>query len=182
MTALWQHGVAALSRLLARGEVSPVELLEVALARIEKLNPALNAVVAIDEGASAEAERSAARWRAGTPLSPIDGIPFTVKDNLLAAGLPAVWGSNLYRTYVPDRDELPVARLRAAGAVVVGKTNVPELTLQGYTSNAVFGATRNPWDPRLTPGGSSGGAAASVAAGMTSFALGTDGGGSIRRP
>lgn len=182
MTALWQKGAAALSQLLARREVSPVELLEIARARIEKLNPALNAVVAIDGGASAEAERSEARWRAGTPLSPVDGIPFTVKDNLLAAGLPAVWGSNLYRTHVPDRDELPVARLRAAGAVVVGKTNVPELTLQGYTSNAVFGATRNPWDPRLTPGGSSGGAAASVAAGMTSFALGTDGGGSIRRP
>src|SRR5690606_36303930 len=119
MTELWQHGVAALSRLLARREVSPVELLEVALARIEKLNPALNAVVAVDGGASAEAERSAARWRAGTPLSPIDGIPFTVKENLLAAGLPAVWGSNLYRTHVPDRDELPVTRLRAAGAVVV---------------------------------------------------------------
>jgi aspartyl-tRNA(Asn)/glutamyl-tRNA(Gln) amidotransferase subunit A len=183
MTRLWQHGVAELSRLLARRAVSPRELLESALARIELLDPALNAVIAIDrDAAAAAAERAEARWRAGTPRSPVDGIPFTVKDNLLAADLPAVWGSRLFRTYVPEHDELPVGRLREAGAIVIGKTNVPELTLQGFTDNEVFGATRNPWDPHLTPGGSSGGAAASVAAGITSFAIGTDGGGSIRRP
>jgi len=105
-----------------------------------------------------------------------------VKDNILVKGLPCVWGSRVYRDYVPEDDELPVARLRAAGAVIVGKTNVPELTFEGITWNPVFGATRNPWNLELTPGGSSGGSVASVAAGLVPLALGTDGGGSIRRP
>jgi aspartyl-tRNA(Asn)/glutamyl-tRNA(Gln) amidotransferase subunit A len=182
MSALWQLGAAEFSRLLQRRQVSPIELLDVALDRIERLDPRLNAVIARNPAARAEAERSTARWQAGAPLSALDGVPFTVKDNLLAAGMPAIWGSGLFRTHVAEHDELPVARLRAAGAVAVGKTNVPELTLQGYTDNLVFGPTRNPWDLSLTPGGSSGGAVASVAVGMTSFAIGTDGGGSIRRP
>jgi aspartyl-tRNA(Asn)/glutamyl-tRNA(Gln) amidotransferase subunit A len=96
--------------------------------------------------------------------------------------LPTTWGSRAFSTAVPDKDELPVARLRAAGAVIIGKTNVPELTLEGYTRNDLFGVTRNPWDIRLTPGGSSGGAAAGVAAGLVPAAIGTDGGGSTRRP
>ena len=109
-------------------------------------------------------------------------MPVTVKDNILVAGLPCRWGSRLYADYVPQQDELPVARLRAEGAVIVGKTNVPEFTLEGYTSNLLFGTTRNPWNPQLTPGGSSGGAVAALAAGLGPLALGTDGGGSIRRP
>jgi aspartyl-tRNA(Asn)/glutamyl-tRNA(Gln) amidotransferase subunit A len=109
-------------------------------------------------------------------------VPVTVKDNILVAGLHCRWGSRLYEDYVPSQDELPVARLRAAGAVIVGKTNVPEFTLEGYTTNLLSGTTRNPWDTRLTPGGSSGGAVAAVAAGLGPLALGTDGGGSIRRP
>src|SRR5581483_10082619 len=92
------------------------------------------------------------------------------------------WGSRLYADFVPTVDELPVARARAAGMVVIGKTNVPEFTLHGYTENALFGVTRNPWNLGLTPGGSSGGAVAAVAAGMAPLALATDGGGSIRRP
>ncbi len=118
----------------------------------------------------------------GKPLSPLDGVPVTIKDNILVAGLRATWGSRLYGDYVPDEDELPVRRLRDAGAVILGKTNVPEFTVHGYTDNAVFGTTGNPWDPALTPGGSSGGAVAAVASGMGALALGTDGGGSIRRP
>lgn len=161
----------------------PVEALEHCLARIEALNPALNAIVTLDcDGARAAAQASAARWRAGTPLSALDGVPVTIKDNLLAKGLRATWGSRLYENYVPDHDELPVARLRAAGLIIVGKTNVPEFTLQGYTDNLLFGCTRHPLRPELTPGGSSGGAAASVASGMVPLALATDGGGSIRRP
>ena len=96
--------------------------------------------------------------------------------------MPAAWGSRLFEAFVPEHDELPVARLRAAGAVILGKTNVPEFTLEGYTGNLLFGVTRNPWDLGLTPGGSSGGAVASVALGLTPFAVATDGGGSIRRP
>jgi aspartyl-tRNA(Asn)/glutamyl-tRNA(Gln) amidotransferase subunit A len=115
-------------------------------------------------------------------MSPLDGLPVLVKDNILVKGLPCVWGSRVYRDYVPADDELPVARLRAAGAIIVGKTNVPELTFEGITWNPVFGATRNPYDLALTPGGSSGGSVAGVAAGLVPLALGTDGGGSIRRP
>jgi aspartyl-tRNA(Asn)/glutamyl-tRNA(Gln) amidotransferase subunit A len=128
------------------------------------------------------ARASESRWRQGSPLSPLDGMALTIKDNMLVRGLRAVWGSRLYESFVPEQDELPVARLRAAGAVILGKTNCPEFTLQGYTANPVFGVTGNPWDPALTPGGSSGGAAAAVAAGLVPLAVGTDGGGSIRRP
>ena len=172
-----------LARLFARGALSPVEALEAVLARTRRLNPVLNAIVTLDEaGARAAARASEARWLAGTPLSPLDGVPCTVKDNITVAGLRCVWGSPIFRDFIPERDELPVARLRSGGLVLLGKTNVPEFTLQGYTDNSVFGPTRNPWDTRLTPGGSSGGAVAAVAAGLGPLALGTDGGGSIRRP
>jgi aspartyl-tRNA(Asn)/glutamyl-tRNA(Gln) amidotransferase subunit A len=109
-------------------------------------------------------------------------VPLTVKDSIPVAGMHTTWGSRLFADHVPAQDELPVARLRAQGAVIVGKTNVPEFTLHGYTHNALFGTTRSPWDQHLTPGGSSGGAAAAVAAGLGPLAIGTDGGGSIRRP
>jgi aspartyl-tRNA(Asn)/glutamyl-tRNA(Gln) amidotransferase subunit A len=164
-------------------EVSPVAALEAVLARSARLNPVLNAIVTLDaDGAHQAAMRSAARWRSAAPLSPLDGVPVTLKDNLIVAGMRSTWGSRLYEHHVPDADELPVARLRAAGLVLVGKTNVPEFTLQGYTDNLLFGPTRNPWNARLTPGGSSGGAVAAVAAGLAPIAIGTDGGGSIRRP
>src|SRR5215216_5572338 len=176
-------GATELTALFAKGSLSPLEALDAALARIGRLNPVLNAIVTLDpEGARAAARASTERWAKRTPLSPLDGVPVTIKDNLLVRGLRATWGSRLYADFVPDADELPVARLRGAGAVILGKTNVPELTLQGYTDNPLFGPTRNPWDPALTPGGSSGGAVASVASGMAPLALATDGGGSIRRP
>ena len=109
-------------------------------------------------------------------------MPITVKDNLLVAGMKATWGSRIYADFVPEADEAPIARLRAAGAVIFGKTNVPEFTLQGYTTNLLFGTTRNPLAPDRTPGGSTGGGAAAVAAGIGPLAIGTDGGGSTRRP
>jgi aspartyl-tRNA(Asn)/glutamyl-tRNA(Gln) amidotransferase subunit A len=174
---------AQLSHAFAARQLSPVEALESCLARVERLNPSLNAIVTLDaEGARAAAQASATRWRQGAPLSPLDGVPVTIKDNLLVAGLRATWGSRLYADHVPAVDELPVGRLRQAGLVILGKTNVPEFTLQGYTDNLLFGPTRNPWNATLTPGGSSGGAVASVAAGMAPLALATNGGGSIRRP
>ncbi len=183
MSELWRRGVAGLAADFRAGRADPAAALEACLDRIARLDPALNSVVALDaEGARAAARDSAARLRAGAPLSPLDGVPMTVKDNLLMRGLPATWGSRAYADFRPAEDEAPVARLRAAGAVLVGKTNVPELTLEGYTSNLLHGTTRNPWDRALTPGGSSGGAAAGVAAGLVPAALGTDGGGSIRRP
>lgn len=175
--------IGALASALRNGKLSAVALLERCLERIARHNGALNAFIAIDrEGAYLAARESDARLAKGQARSALEGIPLSIKDNLLMAGLRATWGSRAFESYVPDHDELPVARLRQAGAVLLGKTNVPELTLEGYTSNELFGVTRNPLDPRLTPGGSSGGAAASVAAGLVPAAIGTDGGGSIRRP
>ncbi|MBN8928326.1 MAG: hypothetical protein BGO51_02915 [Rhodospirillales bacterium 69-11] len=180
---LWTLSATRLSALFRAGAVTPEAALEAVLARMEAVNPTLNAVVTPNLAeARAAAAAATARWAAGEPLSPLDGVPFTVKDNIPAAGLPTRWGSSAWPADPARVDELPVARLRAAGAVVIGKTNVPEFTSQGYTSNAVFGTTGNPWEPRLTPGGSSGGAVAAVAAGIGPFAIGTDGGGSIRRP
>ena len=178
----WRLGVAGLSDLLAHRAVSPVELLDLYLARIERINPAINAIVAIDGEARATAAESERRWAAGESRSALEGIPLTIKDNIHVRGLPTTWGSRMFRDVVPTRDELPVARLREAGAVILGKTNCPEFTLEGYTDNPLFGVTRNPWDTDLTPGGSSGGAVAAVAAGLAPAAIGTDGGGSIRRP
>jgi aspartyl-tRNA(Asn)/glutamyl-tRNA(Gln) amidotransferase subunit A len=112
----------------------------------------------------------------------LDGIPLTVKDSLLTADMPTSWGTAALRNHVTGHDEYAVGRARAAGALILGKTNVPEFALEGYTDNPLFGATGNPWALELTPGGSSGGAVAAVAAGIGPLAIGQDGGGSIRRP
>lgn len=179
----WMLSARSLAQAYRRGTFDPVDALESVLARMDAVNPHINAVVSSDrQAARAAAAASALRWRSGCALSALDGVPFTVKDNLLTGGLRSTFGSALYADYVPDADELPVARLRQGGAVLLGKTNVPELTVSGYTDNALFGVTRNPWNPALTPGGSSGGAAAAVASGIAPLALATDGGGSIRRP
>jgi aspartyl-tRNA(Asn)/glutamyl-tRNA(Gln) amidotransferase subunit A len=175
--------IAELARLLSRRELTATRLLDDCLGRIRRIDPKLNSFVFVDEaGARNAAQESDARLAVGSPRSPLEGVPLSIKDSILVAGMPATWGSRSLADFVPEHDELPVARLRAAGAVVLGKTNVPELTLEGYTKNDLFGVTRNPWDIRLTPGGSSGGAAAGVAAGLAPAAIGTDGGGSIRRP
>lgn len=179
---LWALSASELAAAYANA-LSPRAVCEATLAHVAEVNPQLNAIVTLDRtGALAAADASARRWRDGRPASPLDGVPVTIKDNILVAGLRATWGSRLYRDYVPDEDELPVHRLREAGAVILGKTNVPEFTVHGFTDNALFGTTGNPWNPLLTPGGSSGGAVAAVASGMGPLALGTDGGGSIRRP
>jgi aspartyl-tRNA(Asn)/glutamyl-tRNA(Gln) amidotransferase subunit A len=142
----------------------------------------VNAVVALAPDLESQWRASAQRLATSKPRSPLEGVPILVKDNILTKGMPCTWGSRLFKDYVPEHDEVAVERLRAAGAIVLGKTNVPEFTLEGYTGNALFGVTRNPWDLSLTPGGSSGGSVAAVAAGIVPLALGTDGGGSIRRP
>jgi Asp-tRNA(Asn)/Glu-tRNA(Gln) amidotransferase A subunit family amidase len=154
-----------------------------ALERIHDLQPVLNAfTVVLDEQALAQAEAADAAVRSGGRLPPLLGVPVSVKDHIWMTGAPATNGSLALRDFVPTEDAVPVARLRAAGAVIVGKTNNPEFCYRGYTDNLVHGLTRNPWDLGRAPGGSSGGAGASVAAGCTSVALGTDGGGSIRIP
>ena len=182
-TDLWRLSAVDLAEGYARRSFSPVEVVESLLARIAQANGPLNAIVTLDPaGARTAAAASEKRWREGGARGALDGVPLTVKDNLNVGGMRTTWGSRVYADFVPAVDELPVARARAAGMVILGKTNVPEFTLHGYTENAVFGTTRNPWDLRLTPGGSSGGAVAAVAAGMGPLALATDGGGSIRRP
>jgi aspartyl-tRNA(Asn)/glutamyl-tRNA(Gln) amidotransferase subunit A len=178
----WRLSATELAAAFRRRETDPLSLFDALVDRISRINPALTAIVELDAGARSAARRSTERYAREEPLGPLDGVPVTIKDNILVARLHCRWGSRLYADYVPAQDELPVARLRAGGAVIVGKTNVPEFTLEGVTDNLLFGTTRNPWDTRLTPGGSSGGAVAAVAAGLGPLALGTDGGGSIRRP
>jgi aspartyl-tRNA(Asn)/glutamyl-tRNA(Gln) amidotransferase subunit A len=179
----WMLDATAQSARLAAGETTPVELLEQSLERLTALEPKLNAFVHVDEaGARAGAAAATARQRAGTRLSPLDGIPVSVKDNLFVGNLPARWGSLLFRDHVAPQDDICVERLRAAGAVIIGKTTTPEFALMGRTESRLSGITRNPWDLTLTPGGSSGGASASVAVGITPLAIGTDAGGSTRMP
>lgn len=183
MTGLCDLDTTALGYAFRAGTATPEAVLEAHLDRLAQVDPLLHAMAWVDaDGARAASRDSTARWRAGQPLSLLDGVPCTIKDNIPVAGLPCRWGSRLYADYLPPRDESPVARLRAAGAVIVGKTAVPEFTLQGCTCSPLTGVTRNPWDLALTPGGSSGGAVAALAAGVGAFAVGTDGGGSIRRP
>lgn len=182
-TPWWQASAVDLAAAYRSGLVTPEQVLADCWARIDAVNPQLNALIAPRRAASlADAAASTARWAQGSPLGPLDGIPLAIKDNIPSADQPTTWGSPAGRNHQPAQDELVLARARAAGALVVGKTNVPEFTLEGYTGNPVFGSTRNPWNLALTPGGSSGGAVAAVAAGMVPLALGTDGGGSTRRP
>jgi aspartyl-tRNA(Asn)/glutamyl-tRNA(Gln) amidotransferase subunit A len=177
------ESIADLAAALAAGRLSSKALVERSLARIRRGDGRLNSFVALDEaGALEAAEQSDARLARGEARSPLDGVPISIKDSLHVAGLPSTWGSRALADFRPAKDELPVVRLRAAGAIILGKTNVPEFTLEGYTRNDLFGVTRNPWNPELTPGGSTGGGAASVAAGFVPAAIGTDGGGSVRRP
>jgi aspartyl-tRNA(Asn)/glutamyl-tRNA(Gln) amidotransferase subunit A len=181
--ALWRQSATALTRMYRSGETTPSIALEAVLGRYDEINDRLNAVVILNrEEAWRAASASSERWAKGKPLGALDGVPVSVKDNLLVGEMRATWGSRKFENFVPGHDELPVARLRQAGALLFGKTNVPEFTVQGITDNALFGPTRNPWNLETTPGGSSGGGAAAVAAGIGPLALCTDGGGSIRRP
>lgn len=176
-------GAADMARRFRDRSLTPRAAVESCLARMDAVNPHINAVVARrDEIVLQEAAVSTARHAAGKPLSALDGVPITVKDSLLTHDLPTTWGTPALRDHRTGHDELAVARARAAGALIVGKTNVPEFALEGYTANPIFGITRNPWNLALTPGGSSGGAVAAVASGIAPLAIGQDGGGSIRRP
>lgn len=172
-----------LSAALTSGAITSSGLVADSLARIATGNETLGAFVHIDaEGALAAARASDVRIAAGARLSEIDGIPISVKDNLWVAGMPANWGSRMWADFVPPADDIVVERLRASGAVIIGKTNTPEFAFSGRTDSPLHGPARNPWDVTLTAGGSSGGAVASVAAGMTPFAIATDAGGSTRLP
>ncbi len=180
MTELPMHELAAL---VARREISPVESVAASLARIEALNGELNAFVHLDgERALAEARAQEKMLIAGKTIGPLAGVPFGVKDLENVAGMPTSFGSSVFAGRIAKEDSVQVARLRAAGAIAVGKTNTPEFGYTGFTKNRQFGVTRNPWNPERTPGGSSGGSAAAVSSRMVAMATASDGGGSVRIP
>lgn len=168
---------------VASGQLSSAALVEACLDRIDAVNPALNAVVQLDrDGALSQARAADAARARGQALGPLHGVPMTIKDSFDTAGMVTTYGTTGRRGFVPERDATVVRRLREAGAILLGKTNTPEFTLDFDTRNLVYGQTRNPHDPARSPGGSSGGAGAIVAAGGVPFDIGSDYGGSIRLP
>jgi len=173
-----------LVQLYRTGAASPVEATQAVLSRIDETDRMLNAFCLVDaERALQSAEASEARWQEGKPKDLLDGVPVSIKDLILTRGWPTLRGSRTIDPKQPwDVDAPATARLREAGAVLIGKTNTPEFGIKGTTDSLLTGITRNPWNSRMTPGGSSGGAATAVASGMGPLAVGTDGAGSIRIP
>jgi aspartyl-tRNA(Asn)/glutamyl-tRNA(Gln) amidotransferase subunit A len=173
----------AIADAVRRREIGPTDVLDHTFARLRALDPVLNAFVAVrEEEARAEAAELERRLARGEDVGPLAGVPFAVKDEEAIGGLPTTYGSVPFRQHVAERDSTQVARLRRAGAIPVGKTNLPEFGSTAFTKNHLYGVTRNPWNLERTPGGSSGGSAAAVAAGIVPAATGGDGGGSIRIP
>jgi amidase len=168
--------------MLAARQVSAVELLQHAIARIEKLDPSINAVVVRDFDRAQSAAVAADAALARGERAPLLGIPMTVKEAYNVAGLPTTWGMPMFKGWTPKEDSLAVARLKAAGAIIIGKTNVPFALSDWQSYNEIYGTTNNPWDLSRTPGGSSGGAAAALAAGYVPLEIGSDLAGSIRCP
>ena len=183
-TQLTDCTATELLALYRAGAASPVEATQAVLQRIDQLNPQLNAFCLVDgEAALASARASEARWQAGAPTGALDGVPASIKDLILTRGWPTLRGSRTVDPNQPwDADAPVTARLREAGAVLLGKTNTPEFGCKGETNSPLTGITRNPWDLSRTPGGSSGGTAAAVAAGLGPLSVGTDGAGSVRIP
>lgn len=172
-----------LAQRIRRKTVSPVEVVDAVLTRMERVNPTLNAYCTVTaEDARDAAQAAEVSVMTGEALGPLHGVPVSIKDLVFTRRLLTTGGSRLFADHVPEEDAVAAERLKGAGAIILGKTNTPEFGHKGVTDNPLFGITRNPWNPALTPGGSSGGAAAAVAAGMGPLALGTDGGGSIRIP
>jgi amidase len=182
-TSLARKSARELAGLIRSRAASPVEVLDAHLAVIEKLNPSLNAIVTLAADSARDAARRAeSAVASGDPLGPLHGVPVVIKDITPTAGIRTTYASPLHKHDVPTEDAEVVRRLKAAGAIVLGKTNTPEFAAGAFTNNALFGPTRNPWNPALSPAGSSGGSAVAVATGMAPIAQATDFGGSIRVP
>jgi amidase len=181
--ALTRCSACELAAMIKARKVSPVEVLDAHLAVIAQANPKLNAIVTLAEPSAREQARAAeAAVLRGEEMGPLHGLPIGIKDIVHTAGIRTTFGSPLFKEFVPEEDAEVVRRLKAAGAIVLAKTNTPEFATGANTVNAVFGATRNPWNPALSPAGSSGGSAVAVATGMLPIAQGTDFGCSIRIP
>jgi amidase len=183
MSEIWQLSAAELAQRIARRELSAVEVVNAHLARIDAVNPALNAIVKVlGDEARAQAQAADRKVAAGEKLGPLHGVPFTVKENIDMAGLPTTWGVPALAQAVVPADAPVVERMRAAGAIPIGRTNLPDMALRCHTVSSLHGLTRNPWHPGRTAGGTSGGEASALASGMTPIGLGNDIGGSLRNP
>jgi aspartyl-tRNA(Asn)/glutamyl-tRNA(Gln) amidotransferase subunit A len=183
MSDLTQLTAAELSKLYRKGKASPVETMKAVLARTGRINSEINALCHVDaKPALKAAAESEQRWKKGKPLSPLDGVPVSIKELVRVKGWPASMGSKLTDKAPADADAPVVARLREAGAIVFAQSTSSEYGHKGVTDSPLHGITRNPWNTERTPGGSSGGAGAAVAAGLGPIAIGTDGGGSVRIP
>jgi amidase len=183
MNEIIYWSAARMARVLRARELSSLELVDACLARIDTVNPDINAIVQrVDERARAEADELDKLAARGQFRGPLHGIPITIKDSLDSAGIISTGGTLGRRDFVPQQDAPVVARLRAAGAILLGKSNTPELTLSGETNNLIYGRSCNPFDLARSPGGSSGGSAAIIACGGAALELGSDTGGSIREP
>ena len=180
---LWRLGVQGLLEAYKKGATDPFEVVRSLLGRIREVNPKINAIVTLDEEAVLnEAASKKEALSKGRSLGPLHGVPVLIKDNIFTKGMLTTFGSKLFEKFVPDEDAVLVERLKAAGAIILGKTNLPEFGLIPVTDNVLFGPTSNPWDLARVSGGSSGGSAAAVASFLAPAAIGNDGGGSIRIP
>lgn len=183
MKQWWRKSAVELARLIASREVTVAEVIEAHLSRIDAVNPKLNAVVSVfaddARAAAAVADRQIAN---GEPLGPLHGVPFTIKANIDVAGQPTTWGVPALSRAVVRQDAPVVERLRAAGGIPIGRTNLPDMGLRMHTDSSLYGLTRNPWNADRTAGGSSGGEGAAIASGMSPLGLGNDLGGSLRNP
>jgi amidase len=183
MSELWQLGALELADRIRRGEVTSRAVMEAHLARVDAVNPHLNAIVRrLDDQALAAADAADLAVAAGHALGVFHGVPCTVKENIDVAGTPTTQGVPALANAIADTDAPTVARMRAAGAIPFARTNLPDLGLRVHTDSSLHGLTRNPWNPDVTAGGSSGGEAASIASGMSPIGLGNDIGGSLRNP
>jgi aspartyl-tRNA(Asn)/glutamyl-tRNA(Gln) amidotransferase subunit A len=183
MAELWKMSGWQLSRMIASRRVKPSEVMAAVLKRIEEVNPKLNAFCTlVPDSAMAEARAADKKVTRTKSLGPLFGVPVSIKDLIFTKGLRTTFGSRMYENFIPDQNEIVVERLKAAGAILLGKTTTCEFGYKAVTDSPLWGITRNPWNLEMTPAGSSGGAAAAVASGLGPMAVGSDGGGSIRAP
>jgi aspartyl-tRNA(Asn)/glutamyl-tRNA(Gln) amidotransferase subunit A len=181
-TDITSFDATELAHLIATKQLSPVEIMKSHIEVIEKINPKINALVTLADDSLEKAKKSEIALLKGNISGPLHGVPFTVKDCFDTEGILTTRGSKLFSNYIPTKNATAVNRMLNAGAIVIGKSNMPEFALWWETGNLVFGTTNNPWDVTKTAGGSSGGEAAAIASGMSPIGLGTDVGGSIRQP